>query len=148
MNEILHQVPAGEDVLTLRPGPGDGSPEISRGDVFFYVAPDDRVPAGQPFATLTTTGYPGEPDAGLDRPGSYRVNVAEGRRGAPDAEDGAGPGTPDQVVPHPTYGEPGGWPSPDPGERTRVQLLALLQAAHARALARRQRRHDEDRTSG
>ena len=151
MDETVEQVSAWEGVLVLRPGPGDGSPEISWGDVFFYVAPDGEVPAGQPFATITTKHYPGEPDAGLDHPGSFRVNIAAGRRGrsrVADADDEAGPATPDRVVPHPTYGELGWVAVVDPGERTRAQVLALLQAAHAAALARWRRRHDGDRPSG
>ena len=151
MEQIVEQVSGWEGVLTLRPGPGDGSPEISWGDVFFYVAPDGRVPAGQPFATVTTKSYPDEPDAGLDRPGSFRVNIAEGRprsSGVAGVDGEAGPGTPDKVLPHPTYGELGWVAVVDPGERTRVRVLALLQAAHAAALARWQRRHDEDRISG
>ena len=120
-------------------------PRDQLGDVFFSVAPDGKVPAGQPFATLTTKDYPGEPDAGLDRPGSFRVNIAEGRRdrtGVPGADDGAGRGTPDRVKPHPTYADLGWVAVVDPGERTRAQVLALLQTAHSAALARWQRRHD------
>ena len=35
-------------VLTLAPGPGDGTPELAWGDLFFYEAPDGVVPPGQP----------------------------------------------------------------------------------------------------
>lgn len=144
MHEIVDRVSAWQGVLTLRPGPGDGSPEISWGDVFFYVAPDGKVPAGQPFATITTKGYPGEPDAGLDRPGSFRVNIDGGRRSrSPDsaAAAEADPSTPDQILPHPAYAELGWVAVVDPGERTRDQLLHLLRTAHEAALARWQRRH-------
>lgn len=75
MYEIVERVRGWEGVLALQPGPGDGSPEISWGDVFFYVAPDGKVPGGQPFATIVTKDYPGEPRAGLDRPGTFRVNI-------------------------------------------------------------------------
>ncbi len=127
----------------------DRSPEISWGDVFFYVAPNGIVPSGQPFATIITKDYPGEPSAGLDRPGSFRFNVFAGRHaepGAPHVGSAADPGTPDLLMPHPAYAELGWLAVVDPGERTREQVLALLRAAHAAALARWQRRHDNNRS--
>jgi hypothetical protein len=151
MEEIVDQVSRWEGVLALRPEPGDGSPEISWGDVFFYVAPDGTVPAGQPFATITTKDYPGEPAAGLGPPGSFRVNIDAGRRDrSPEpGADAAEPSTPDQVMPHPTYAELGWVAVVNPGDRTRQQLLVLLQDAHRAARARRQRRqateHPSDR---
>ena len=151
MDEIVERVSAWEGVLTQRPGPGDGSPEISWGDVFFYVAPDGRVPSGQPFATIVTKDYPGEPSAGLNRPGSFRVNIAARPRGGPASAHAAGaavdPSTPDLLMPHPAYAEQGWVAVVDPGERTRDQVLALLQAAHAATLTRWRRRHDNDRSS-
>jgi hypothetical protein len=147
IDAIVNEVSAWEGVLTLRPGPGDGSPEISWGDVFFYVGPDGRIPAGQPFATIITKDYPDEPRAGLDRPGSFRVNIAPGLRGrasAPGPDAAADPSPPDQVVPHPTYAGLGWVAVVNPGERTRNQVLALLQTAHQAALARWYRRHDND----
>jgi hypothetical protein len=146
MEAIVSEVSAWEGVLTLRPGPGDGSPEISWGDVFFYLAPDGRVPAGQPFATIVTKDYPDEPRAGLDSPGSFRVNISAGRRDRPGPDDAADPRTPDQVMPHPTYADLGWVAVVNPGERTREQVLALLQTAHQAALARWYRRHDNDHT--
>ncbi len=83
MDEIVGRVSGWEGVLTLRPGPGDGSPEISWGDVFFYVAPDGEVPNGQPFATVVTKDQPGEPSAGLDRPGAFRSSVRAARAAVP-----------------------------------------------------------------
>ena len=150
MDEMVERVSAWEGVLTQRPGPGDGSPEISWGDVFFYVAPDGRVPSGQPFATIVTKDYPGEPSAGLNRPGSFRVNIAARRHGEPGAAQSgaaADPSTPDLLMPHPAYAKLGWVAVVDPGERTCEQVLALLQAAHAAALARWRRRHDSDRSS-
>ena len=147
MDAIVNEVSAWEGVLTLHPGPGDGSPEISWGDVFFYVAPDGRVPAGQPFATIITKDYPGEPSAGLDRPGSFRVNIAASLRDRPGPETAADPSTPDQVMPHPAYASLGWVAVVNPGERTEDQVLALLQTAHQAALARWCRRHDNDRPS-
>lgn len=149
MEEIVEGVCAWEGVLALRPGPGDGSPEISWGDVFFYVAPDGMVPSGQPFATIITKDYPGEPSAGLDRPGSFRVNVTAGRPAklaAPPVGSAADPSTPDLLMPHPAYAELGWVAVVDPGERTREQVLALLRAAHATALTRWQRRHVTNRS--
>jgi hypothetical protein len=154
MDEIVDRVSAWEGVLTLRPGPGDGSPEISWGDAFFYVAPDGKVPAGQPFATITTKDYPGEPDAGLDRSGSFRVNIADGGRGRPGGAsasaavgDKAAPDTPDVVLPHPAYADLGWVAVVNPGERTRQQVLALLLTAHQAAMARWRRRHGDDHPS-
>lgn len=147
MQKIVERVSAWEGVLTLRPRPGDGSPEISWGDVFFYVAPDGKVPNGQPFATIVTKDYPGEPSAGLNRPGSFRVNIdARGRNesGAPHAEVAPDPSTPDLLMPHPAYAELGWVAIIDPGERTSEQLQVLLHTAHAAALTRWRRRHDSD----
>lgn len=81
------------------------APEISWGGVFFfYLAPDGRVPAGQPFATIITKDYPAEPSARLDRPGSFRVNIAASRTGQQVAPFAAvDPSTRDQVMPHPAY---------------------------------------------
>ena len=140
-------VAAWDGVLTLRPGPGDGSPEVSWGDVFFYVAPDGKVPSGQPFATIVTKDYPGEPSAGLDRPGAFRVNIDAGRShgpGAPEADPAVDPSAPDELMPHPVYGRLGWVAVVDPGERTREAVLALLRAAHQAAWVRWRWRHDRD----
>lgn len=147
-NAVVEMVSAWEGVLTLRPGPGDGSPEISWGDVFFYVAPDGKVPSGQPFATIVTKDYPGEPSAGLDRPESFRVNIDARARVGPvpaDTDAPRDPSTPDLLMPHPVYAEQGWVAVVDPGERTSAQVVTLLTAAHATALGRWQRRHDHDR---
>ncbi len=61
IDEIIAFVDAMEGVLILKPQPGDGSPEISWGDVFFYYAPDGVVPKSQPFATIVTKDYPRRP---------------------------------------------------------------------------------------
>ncbi len=69
IDDIIDQVAALDGVLVLRPQPGDGSPQISWGDVFFYFAPTGEVPRTQPFATIVTKDYPDEPVSGLSGPG-------------------------------------------------------------------------------
>jgi hypothetical protein len=142
MHEIVERVSGWEGVLALQPGPGDGSPEISWGDVFSYVAPDGTVPSGQPFATLVTKDYPGEPSAGLDRPGSFRVNVhVRGSRRPVATDPTADPSAPDKLLPHPVYADLGWVAVVDPAERTGEQVMALLRSAHAAALIRWRRRN-------
>lgn len=124
-------------VLTLRPAPGDGSPEVAWGDLFFHYAPDAVVPPGQPFATVVTKNYPGEPSSGLGS-GIFRVNVDAGRRGQAQTVDVTGR---DQVLPHPVYGRLGWVCIVQPGPGTAGQLRALLREAHAAAQRRWDRRH-------
>ncbi|TDQ54337.1 DUF6194 family protein [Actinorugispora endophytica] len=149
IDEIIGHVSALEGVLVLRPGPGDGSPEISWGDVFFYYAPDGVVPKVQPFATVVTKDYPGDRDSRLDRPGAFRVNVSAGsaeflrwtgrepRDAAPHDTD---PATADAVLPHPVYGGLGWLAVVDPGPRTAAPVRDLLRTAHHLARARHRRR--------
>lgn len=137
-------------VLTLAPQPGDGSPEISWGDLFFYYAPDGVLPPAQPFATVVTKDYPDEPWSGLDRDGAFRVNVAVGtaeftrwvgrapREPAGEREPAAG--APDVLLAHPVYGSLGWIAVVDPGPRTSGHLRELLRAAHGRARGRHARR--------
>lgn len=146
MHEIVDRVSGWEGVLTLLPAAGDGSPEISWGDVFFSVAPDGQVPSGQPFATIVTRDHPGEPSAGLDRPGSFRVNIAARPVGGSTATGAGGavdPTTPDVLMPHPVYAEQGWVAVVDPHERTSDQVVTLLRAAHTAALTRWRRRHGD-----
>ena len=149
MDEVIAYVESLGGVLTLRPQPGDGSPEASWGDAFLYYAPDGVVPSAQPFATVVTKDYPGDESSRLDRPGAFRVNVAAGRdefrrwTGADPREaapSGVDPSTPDVVIPHPVYGCLGWLAVVDPGPRTEDALLDLLRTAHARARARHDRR--------
>jgi hypothetical protein len=149
MDEVIGFVEGLGGVLTLRPQPGDGSPEVSWGDAFLYHAPDGVLPRTQPFATVVTKDYPGDESSRLDRPGAFRVNVAAGseefRRWAgraprePAAED-VDPSTPDVVIAHPVYGHLGWLAVVDPGPRTGDALRDLLRTAHARARARVERR--------
>lgn len=151
IDEIIDLVAALDGVLTLRPGPGDGSPEISWGDTFFYYAPDGVMPqATQPFATIVTKNYPGDETSGLDRPDAFRVNVAAGKESyvhwtghAPRerADDGAAAGADaDAVIAHPVYGSLGWLAVVNPGRRTDEATRELLRKAHQLARARYERR--------
>jgi hypothetical protein len=159
IDEIIEFVDALGGVLILRPAPGDGSPEISWGDVFFYYAPDGVVPRAQPFATIVTKDYPGDDDSRLDRPDAFRVNISaatsefvthigrEPRESAtgdadPSTADPstADPSTADTVIAHPVYGNLGWLAVVNPGERTDSLVRGLLRSAHDRARARYQRR--------
>src|SRR3954468_19152809 len=80
MDEIISFVSGFDGVLAFRPVEGDGSPEISWGDTFFYYSEDGATPTeAQPFATIVTKNYPDDDVSRLDRPGAYRVNVAAGK---------------------------------------------------------------------
>lgn len=138
IDEISDFVQSLGDVLTLSPVEGDGTPEVAWGDQFFYYAPDGVLPPGQPFATIVTKDYPGEPAAGLGD-GVFRVNIDAGRRDQAPVED---PGLRDTVIPHPVYGHLGWVCIVQPGERTASALRELLRDAHAAAERRWTRRHD------
>lgn len=80
MDEIISFVADLDGVLAVRPGPDDGSPEISWGDTYFFYSPDGVVPpATQPFATIVTKDYPGDESARLHRPDTFRVKSPPGR---------------------------------------------------------------------
>jgi len=150
IDEIIEFLKVREGVLTLRPGPGDGSPEIAWGDVFFYYAPDGTVPnTTQPFATIVTKDYPDDSGSRLSRAGAFRLNVNAGK-GAfvrwtghdprePTAS-GVEPSTPDTVMAHPVYGSLGWLAVVNPGTRTEEPVRGLLRTAHDLARARFQRR--------
>lgn len=126
MQDIISYVRALGGVLVLEPREGDGSPEIAWGDVFFYYAPDGVVPRTQPFATVVTKDYPGEPSSGLDRsPGSFRVNVDAsteefvrwtGRSPKDPVPEGTDVTVRDTVLPHPVYARQGWLCVVDPGQ--------------------------------
>jgi hypothetical protein len=140
-------------VLTLRPGPRDGSPELAWGDVFFYYAPDGVMPpATQPFATIVTKDYPDDEGSRLNRPDAFRVNVAAGketfrhwtgraprewRQGEPGAED---PSAADTVIAHPVYGSLGWLAVVNPGPRSVQAVRELITTAHQLAKGRADRR--------
>ncbi|MBF6440307.1 DUF6194 family protein [Nocardia cyriacigeorgica] len=149
IDEIIDYVAGLDGVLTLRPGPGDGSPEIAWGDLFFYYSPSGEVPATtQPFATIVTKNYPGDEKSDLDRPGAFRVNIAVSREAFtawtggspreidPDTDFAAG----DTVLAHPVYAGAGWVAVVNPGPRTGETVRELLRDAYERARARYERR--------
>ncbi|WP_097183754.1 DUF6194 family protein [Blastococcus haudaquaticus] len=149
-DEIIEFLEDLGSVLTLRPVAGDGSPEISWGDVFFYYAPDGVVPPGQPFATIVTKDYPDDRESRLDRPGAFRLNVAAGTaefrrwtgrgpRDHPDTEP-VDRSEVDVLFAHPVYGELGWLSVVEPAPRTGAAVQEVLRAAHALARGRHERR--------
>ncbi len=155
MDEIIAFVDGLDGVLTLRPGPGDGTPELAWGDAFFYYSPDGTVPTTvQPFATIVTKDYPGDETSRLNRPDAFRVNIAAGRdefvrrTGHAPREPVAGdadPGTPDTLIAHPVYGSLGWLAVVNPGPNTDAAVHDLLRLAHDLARKRHQRRDDRTR---
>ena len=143
IEEITEYVESLGDVLTLRPGPGDGSPEISWGDLFFYYAPDGVVPNTQPVATVVTKDYPDDQSSRLDRVDTFRLNVAPGSETfAALTGHEVDPSEPDVVFAHPVYGNLHWLAVVNPGRRTETLVGELLRTAHDLARARRQRRAD------
>ena len=133
INDLIDLVRSFGGVLVQQPQPGDGTPEIAHGDVFFYYAPDGVAPQGQPFATIITKNYPGDERSRLDRPGAFRVNV-----GAAASEARQWPDEPadDVVFRHPLYGRAGWLCVTNPGPNTATSVAGLLRSAHGRARAR------------
>jgi hypothetical protein len=149
IDDIIEFIDALGGVLILKPQPGDGSPEISWGDVFFYYAPDGVVPKSQPFATIVTKDYPDDQGSRLARPNTFRLNLAAGtaefvtwtghdpRQPALREVD---PSTADVVIAHPVYGSLGWLAVVNPGPGTEAAVRELLRTAHHLAQARHQRR--------
>ncbi|POM25406.1 hypothetical protein BTM25_40500 [Actinomadura rubteroloni] len=141
MDEIIEFVAGLDGVLTVRPAPGDGSPEISWGDTFFYYAPDGVVPRAQPFATIVTKDYPGDDTSGLDRPDAFRVNIAAGEQEfARWTAHDPHPPADDTVTPHPVYGTANWLAVTNPGPNADPAVRDLLRTAHRLARTRRTRR--------
>ncbi|MCK8672696.1 DUF6194 family protein [Rhodococcus sp. HM1] len=146
IDEIIDFVTEPGGVLALRPVPGDGSPEISWGDTFFYYAPDGRIPEGtQPFATIVTKDYPGDEKSQLNRPDAFRLNVFAGkdafiaRTGVRPREAGTletDPSVVDRIFAHPVYGTLGWLSVVNPGRGTDADVRELLAQAHALARSR------------
>lgn len=145
IREIIEYVDALEGVLTVRPRPGDGSPEIAWGDVFFYYAPDNVIPKSQPFATIVTKDYPDDVTSRLTRPDVFRLNIGAGAAEFlkwtgheprdPAAAD-VDPDTADVVFPHPIYGSLGWLSVVNQGPNTATAIQDLLRAAHHLARTR------------
>ncbi|WP_328335173.1 MULTISPECIES: DUF6194 family protein [unclassified Streptomyces] len=149
IDEIINFIEDLDGVLAVRPGPGDASPELSWGDTFFYYAPDGAMPkAAQPFATIVTKNYPGDERSRLDRPDTFRVNIAAGKDSfvnwtghapsAPAIDDE--PSATDAVMAHPVYGSVGWLAVVNPGRRTDEAVRELLREAHHLARSRDERR--------
>lgn len=151
IDEIIDYLDALGGVLTLKPQPGDGSPEISWGDVFFYYAPDGVVPKSQPFATIVTKDYPDDRTSRLNRPNAFRLNISAGaaeflkwtgHEPREPATHDIDPGTADVVIPHPVYGRLGWLSVVNPGPHTASPIQDLLRTAHHLARTRHQRRSE------
>ena len=150
MDDIIDFVEGLGDVLTLRPAPGDGSPEISWGDTFFYYSPDRIVPdRTQPFATIVTKNYPGDESLGSGPrgrvPGEHPrreggVHRGNRPRAARTGRRRRRPGAPDTVIAHPVYG-PLGWLAViDPARAPAESLESCCARAHTLARSRYERR--------
>lgn len=149
MQQIIDAVRGFDGALVVQPQPGDGTPEIAWGDMFFYFAPDGRVPERtQPYATIVTKDYPDDTASALDAPDRWRVNIHVDRATFREltGEDARGLARPrnfaaaDVVNPHPVYGTLGWICVVTPAERTTGIVLRLLRAAHDAAGARGERR--------
>ncbi len=149
INEIIEFVENLGGVLTLSPRPGDGTPEISWGDTFFYYAPDGVLPRTQPFATIVTKDYPDDGSSRLDRPDTFRLNIFAGKEAFIErtghtphdhAANPADPSIPDTLFPHPVYGAQGWLAVVNPGPRTATAVADLLRCAHHLARSRYERR--------
>lgn len=140
IDEIIGYLDSLDGVLILRPGPGDGSPEISWGDTFFYYAPTGVVPRGQPFATIVTKNYPGDEDSRLDRPDTFRVNMAPGKEAFAAHAATVDPSAVDTVMVHPVYGSAQWLAVVNPGPRTDGTTRELLRTAYDQARRRYERR--------
>ncbi|MET7703594.1 DUF6194 family protein [Streptomyces sp. NPDC005485] len=152
IDEIIEFLEAQGGVLTHKPEPGDGSPEIAWGDVFFFYAPNGTVPStAQPFATVVTKDYPDDRGSRLSRPGAFRLNANAGRAAfarwtghdpQESAPSGVDPSLPDTVMAHPVYGNLGWLAVVNPGPRSEQPVRELLRTAHDLARGRHRRREE------
>lgn len=135
-------------VVAVTASADTGSPEVAWGDTFFF-----RVPAGvdplaaraMPFATIVTKDYPGFDTASdLNRPDTFRVNVAVGRvmfeqlLGYPPAAHAEHAAdwdhtVADRLTPHPVYAAQGWVSVVNPGPTSADVLRAALRQARDRA---------------
>ncbi|MEU6084505.1 DUF6194 family protein [Streptomyces sp. NPDC047108] len=154
MEQIIATVRGFDGALVVTPEPGDGHPELTWGDAFFYHAPDGRIPHHvQPYGTIVTKNYPGDTACDLDAPGRWRVNVLADRTTFREltGEEPRSLARPrdhtavDCVMPHPVYGALGWICVVDPGARTEDTVVRLLHRAHDAARVRFTRRHERGR---
>jgi hypothetical protein len=151
IDKIIDYIDTLGGVLALKPQPGDGSPEISWGDVFFYYAPDGVAPKSQPFATIVTKDYPDDQASRLNRPDTFRLNISTSpaeflKRTGQEPQEPATHDTDlsaeDVFMPHPVYGSLGWLCVVNPGPHTTEPAQDLLRMAHDLARNRYQRRLD------
>lgn len=146
MQQLLETARSFDGVLELAPTEGSAFPEIAWGDHFFYYAPDGKIPGGQPYATVVTKDYPGEPRSGLDPAGRWRVNVHVGNKVRTGLTGAHEQGLEhdfravDVFLPHPLHAAQGWIAVVDPGGNTTPALLTFLRRAHDGAKARVRRR--------
>ena len=152
--ELLAFVSSLEDVAVLTASEQGGAPEVAWGDSFFYYVPPGEEPnyQQQPFATLVCRDYPEfDVESQLDRPGTFRVNIAVGRdryrqllgHVAADHQQHHADydyTRADVIVPHPVYAGQGWVSIVNPGPRTSAQVLELLGYALELATDRDKRR--------
>ena len=126
----------------------DGTPEAAWGDTFFYYDPDGSEPADRriPFATIVTSDYEGfDTESDLNRPGVFRVNAWVSKATfldlfGRDWQAGHDFAALDTPLPHPIYGAQSWVSILNPGPATSELTKTLLTEAHARAVARHERR--------
>ncbi|MFI6045627.1 DUF6194 family protein [Nocardia sp. NPDC051321] len=150
IDEIIDFVATLDGVLTLSPTAGDQWPEISWGDTFFYYSPDGTVPTNtQPFATIVTKDYPDDQSSLLNRPNTFRVNIAAGKEafiewtGHPPKQttiEAVDYSVTDTVIPHPRYGTAGWLAVVNPDTRADAPTRELLHTAYDRARSHHERR--------
>lgn len=150
--EIIRFVTSLPHVEAVTAGEGDGSPEVARGDSFFYVRLPDEAESDQrwPFATIVVKDYPGWDTASdLNRQGLFRVNISVGRQAFEEAFGYAPSAHPqnqgrfdytaiDNLIPHPVYATQGWASVVNPGKGTAELVRELLIDAHAREVRRHQ----------
>lgn len=134
------------DVLAALPGTrivigseAAGAPESSWGDTFCYYDPDSTADQKLPFATIVTRDTPGWDEVSdLNRPGSFRLNLAVGRAHQPDVEEPIDYRVADTVLPHPQYATQGWVAVVDPGTPSAERVRELIGVAYRRAVDRKQ----------
>lgn len=145
-DEIREHLGANEMVLIQIADPGDGSPELAWGDIFFYIRDKRGEPKKMPFTTIVTKDYEGfDTDSKLNRGGLYRLNIEVGKEKFEELF-GFRPKEYDQnrskfdftavnqLFPHPLYGK-NGWVSIiNPENKSTDMVDSLLDFSLKRAL--------------